>query len=129
MKIDEKLSKKILDSAYSEENADHRPQRLTASRLLSQHGELGRFFSNKDKFPKTQETLKLVTETTESHLLRNIEWGILQLIAEGHEISMQKLRIKCSVTRHRLDPYIEQIRKITLQNGGTFSRKSKLVQT
>jgi len=127
-KIDNELAVAIKETTRRILNNDKKPQRITASYLLSQHAHLQRYHTNQSKFPKTSEVLNAVTESKEQHLFRKVTWGVKKLIQAEQEISIDNLRRTCSVSQYRLQPHLNEIRNLIYSLGGNISNKSKLFE-
>lgn len=126
--FDDKLSVAITETASQALTSDAKPKRITATALLSQHGELQRYTAQPDKFPETRKALEKIVETTEQFLLRKVSWGIKQLNLAEQEISIDSLRRKCAIPTSKLHPHLGEIRTLIYSLGGQISKKSKLLE-
>jgi len=126
--IDNKLAVKIKETVKRVLNNGKKPLRITASYLLSQHGQLQRYSSNQSKLPNTSKTLNEVTESKEQYFFRKVTWGIKQLNQAEQEISIDNLRRTCGISQYRLQPHLSEIRNLIYSLGGKISSKSILFE-
>lgn len=126
--IDKQLSVSITESAAQAISSDAKPERITATALLSHHGEHRRYTAQPDKFPETRKALEEVVETTDQYLVRKISWGIKQLTHAEQTISIENLRRICGIPAYKLTPHLDAIRSQIYRLGAQVSEKSKLAE-